>query len=330
MNTLRPLLRQRISPWTSISKIGVLPQGRAHHAAAAALSLLIGRRQDDRVVLVSRPQQRSLSTTNKDNYYYDSQSGKHVPVHDESHVSLFLPVDDAVETVTPSLMTSSVQEGFAGIVLHDPNHDIASATFMESLLTALQHPQNANLPKTFQVWVDAATLVKETKDDKLAKQLQQQHFVYRVNVGNPDDKGSAPEEMVARLLVEQQLWSAIVCDVTTRSGGTKTDPLQLASRVASVVDATGGSGGDYVYLRGTDADDMVRLAEELAYLDVEGPTLKARMVIDVSQLPTQQDMAEVLDECLLAGINKYVVDQSRVASVLDMIKEQGKTCNVQV
>mmetsp|Transcript_3439 Transcript_3439/g.6277 ORF Transcript_3439/g.6277 Transcript_3439/m.6277 type:complete len:213 (-) Transcript_3439:2005-2643(-) len=56
-----------------------------------------------------------------------------------------------------------------------------------------------------------------------------------------------------------------------------------------------------------DDDALVALCQELAYLDVTGPTMKSRLVVDASS-PDQ------VEECLLMGINKFVLSSSSRSS----------------
>ena len=78
------------------------------------------------------------------------------------------------------------------------------------------------------------------------------------------------------------------------------------------------------------ADNLVRLCEELSYLDVPGPTIKSRLI--VSTLNNNED---VIGECLQIGINKYILDISdddmndnelddRLKSLKKVVEEEGK------
>ena len=97
------------------------------------------------------------------------------------------------------------------------------------------------------------------------------------------------------------------------------EPISIANQVATLIDLTGGV--DYVWLSGSsdlDADDVVRLCEELAYLDVAGPTIKSRLVVDSSD-------AEVVEETMFAGVNKFVIEnEDQVSIVEEVATEQGK------
>lgn len=89
------------------------------------------------------------------------------------------------------------------------------------------------------------------------------------------------------------------------------------------MDNTGG--GDYILLSPEvfDSDDscadaMVQLCEELSYLDVEGATIKSRLL--VSAMTDDQ-----LEECLMMGISKYIVaDETGLDMLRSIVEEQGK------
>lgn len=269
------------------------------------------RRNNHRLRGQKRSFHASPQTSHETEYYYDSQSGKHVPVHDESRVNIWLQVstknsdmDDVAQQVT-----AWARRGISGVVA---SHD---ATTLKVLYAAIQ---KAEVPETFQLWVKAAP-VEEAVNNHAPNPVVVVHCVDYF-ASNDSDTGQTLD--VVSNLVQQQAWTAITCLA-------EDDAMNTASGVASIIDAT--AGGDYVYLRGSDSDAMVELVEELAYLDVEGPTLKARMVVDLTTLnDDDDDDAETVEECLLAGINKYVVDEDRLPWLVEFVREQGKTCGVEI
>ena len=101
------------------------------------------------------------------------------------------------------------------------------------------------------------------------------------------------------------------------------DPVLTASATASLMDATGG--GDLLLLSPklseideSCSDTMVQLCEELSYLDVEGPTIKSRLI--VSAMGDDQ-----VEECLMMGISKYFVGDEMGLNMLQTVaEEQGK------
>ena len=237
----------------------------------------------------------------------DSQSGKHVPIHDESHVSLWLqPPGD----ITPQTVSKWAKEGLSGVMLDSKSCDDPS------LLMRTVNGNESSLPEVleqFEFWLphDHA---QNTISDKASNVVYQVDF----HTDNPQ-----PAQDAVANLVHQQLRSAIACRASESSS-----MLTLATGVASLIDAT--HGGDYVYLMGEhdDMDSLVELAEELGYLDVEGPTLKARMVVDLATATTTSAAVDGVEECLMMGINKFVIEPDRLKWMADFVQGHGKTCNV--
>ena len=238
--------------------------------------------------------------SSKTEYYYDSQSGKHVPVHDETHVKILMAASrkDADDMISTEQLLAWASQGISGVKLDQPSVDVASLL------------QGLSIPEHFQLWVPHGAIAEPSEAVNL------NHVVYQVDY-DPENKEET--QSIVTDLTLAKLRSASVCN---DAGGS--EAMLTASGVASIVDAT--KGGDYVYLVGQESDAIVELAEELGYLDVEGPTLKARMVIDLSQI--KEDADEGLEECLMMGINKFVIDPNRLQWMADLVQEQGKTCDI--
>jgi hypothetical protein len=100
--------------------------------------------------------------------------------------------------------------------------------------------------------------------------------------------------------------------------------VSLANHVASIIDELGGNGCDYIWLSvQDDFDQLLRVCEELIYLDVAGPTIKSRMVLDAWK--DDEDDDEVVEEAMWAGVNKFVIhDVSQVERIEILASEQGK------
>jgi hypothetical protein len=94
-----------------------------------------------------------------------------------------------------------------------------------------------------------------------------------------------------------------------------------------------------------DVDDIVQLCEELAYLDVTGPTMKSRLIVDLTHITGcmltndgsssnysnsssggVEEAEELVEECMRMGVNKMCVDEAHVEWLMEMVKERGKTC----
>merc|ERR1719291_707926 len=79
------------------------------------------------------------------------------------------------------------------------------------------------------------------------------------------------------------------------------NPIEIANRIAVIIDQT--KGGEYVYLASTedvsDPDYAMQLREELDYLDVEGKTMKSRLMVDYFD-------EDFVEETMSSGVNKFV------------------------
>ena len=71
-----------------------------------------------------------------------------------------------------------------------------------------------------------------------------------------------------------------------------------------------------------DEDDVVELCEELMYLDLTGPTMQSRIIVESGN-------DRVNDSTMLIGINKYVVaDDSLVDLITEIALAQGKRLRI--
>jgi DNA-binding NarL/FixJ family response regulator len=126
------------------------------------------------------------------------------------------------------------------------------------------------------------------------------------------------------------------------------DPISVSASIANIIDCTSVSDenenetapyisniliappsdtNDNTPTIDCNADNLIRLCEELSYLDVPGPTIKSRLI--VSTLNNNED---VIEECLQIGINKYILDtlydvddlDDRLMSLRKVVEEEGK------
>mmetsp|Transcript_54020 Transcript_54020/g.114736 ORF Transcript_54020/g.114736 Transcript_54020/m.114736 type:complete len:322 (-) Transcript_54020:485-1450(-) len=253
--------------------------------------------------------------------YYDSQSGRHVPIHDEGRVTAYL----RVKNNDPERAVSDARAlGMAGAMLTLPRKDgvIGLAELLES-------------------W--------SLKDDETRKGGEEFEAFLRVP---PPHQSSLPREPIElpRLANDVNLCFEYMgqgCTLATdieaaasdpgRAGRTSLgvfdpshydDPVSIASGVAGVIDASDATGGVVSHILlipgeggGANQDGLFELCEELCYLDVPGPTIKSRLVVHAAG-------EDVLAEILGMGINKYLVDDDEDGVGLDMliesVREQGK------
>ena len=102
----------------------------------------------------------------------------------------------------------------------------------------------------------------------------------------------------------------------------KQPPWELANQIANLMDESGG--GDYVWVSTSSQQDdgyLIQLCEELSYLDVPGPTMKSRLILDCH--PGSDD---VVDQVMMMGVSKFVVHQQEQLQdcIQTLAEEQGK------
>jgi len=286
------------------------------------------------------------STTNpSSNTYYDSQSGMHVAIHNEDEISAFAPAhvltleDLESEPNRRNLtqkfqanITSMQKSGFSGIIT------LANTTTWMTLVTN-------DVPVTapeFCIFVPTSPMVEDT-----THYPENIHVVFDYIAGSSDN---------GRLSLTKAISDHV-------ANGTKTtiaivdhdhDPILTANGVASLIDDTGG--GDIVWLGSSnsvfssssskigsskttdsekkpatviDPDNIVTLCEELSYLDIPGSTMKSRITVDLDLLsanPTNgEEETMVVDECLMMGINKFVIRRERLKWFREILQRHGKS-----
>jgi len=244
----------------------------------------------------------SLST------YYDSQSGMHVPVHHDNEVSAILSTDDWSQ----ENMDTLANIGLLGIV--GPNHHLSSSDRSQSPLDACRNENFSSLEFFLRTSSQAVIDV----DVDIPK---------NVTLLFPYDE-NATEEISTQIstCVEQSIAAtAIVCQ--DKEGE---DSMLIANGVAQILDDTGG--GKYVFVvgtRGKYANDILELCEELSYLDLAGPTMKSRLVVDLSA-NTNEECEDAAEECLMMGVNKFVIDEDRLNWLGHFVQNQGKSITFRI
>ncbi len=250
--------------------------------------------------------------------YYDSQSGLHLPVHNETEIQLMLDVRN-YET---------------SFVAHNLSKDRLEAEELEEKLVALQqkgihgailpqtkfprdvrnlHTLSMICPPNFCVVLDSGESNKESNlvDDGMHKANKvSKHYSRVLNYGEG-------LEAILQSSIDKKFHTTLSVDV----GETKEPPIALANTIASKIDAHGGC--DYIWISTNENDNgtdlMVPIAEELVYLDVAGATIKSRLMVDAVN-------EDVVEDTLFAGVNKYVIcDENQIEMVESLAEDQGKT-----
>ena len=239
---------------------------------------------------------RHLST------YYDSQSGMHVPVHKEEEVSAFVSLATAASEKVPLLLA---QHGRIGIrfVLSREENTTNYSILREAISEAKSGDTEFLLP---------SVLLKES--DSMENILKNKNATVLFEYSSAADTESLAKDIST--CVETSIATGIICPCGQ-------DPVEMANGVAQILDDTGG--GKYLHVLGDDSDSIVEVCEELSYLDVTGPTLKSRIIVDVAKAK-QEESEETVEECLMMGINKFVVEEDRLDWLDQLVQDQGKTC----
>lgn len=247
---------------------------------------------------------RHLST------YYDSQSGMHVPIHKEGEITLILDKskeDSSTSSFVPAQLYKEDPSSDMPDILKDLNKQGVAGV----ILPPVQFPRDQRNLKTLSAIAPKDFLFFSSMKDETAAASTPPGVSMIVDYAEDTD-------VISRL--ESLMKGRPSTTIALRSmGDIYANPIATANRVATVIDATGG--GDFIWLSahaGEDEDDVVRLCEELVYLDLKGKTVKARMIVNSSN-------EDVLEETMFSGVNKFVIaSEEQVGVVEEMAKSQGK------
>ena len=245
--------------------------------------------------------------------YYDSQSGLHLQKHNEKRISIFL--DMSKDNLGPdTLIPAQLYKG------NSPDVPDKLQALRQSGVTGMWLPpalfprDERNLrtlhhiaPPGFRFFISFAS--SPPKD--LSSSLSIMHeFTGTSEVDASDLRRSLEQNAQHGMHTTMRLGESVCCD---------SDAVSTASQLAALIDNSGGVDSIWISpSRSADADDVTYLCEELMYLDVAGPTIRSRIIID-----SQKE--EIIDETMLLGINKFVVTKDFQIDIIDEIaKAQGK------
>jgi hypothetical protein len=249
---------------------------------------------------------RTLST------YYDSQSGMHVSVHKDNEVTAYCSWT-ASEWNQLELETLA-KRGIGGVLVRTwPSHSPDAAETIHSWSRAF---------RVFLPWTllppEPTVLLKEEWANRNVT------FVF------PNDNQQQIAATMAQC-VDRSISTALQCGQDDQQG----DPVMAANQVAQLLDDTGA--GNFVLVAGNNNNNnnnnnTVPLCEELCYLDLVGPTMKSRLVVQVNNNDNDNDNAdadETVEECLRMGINKFVVSEDQLSWLGQLVLAEGKSCTFQ-
>ena len=259
--------------------------------------------------------------------YYDSQSGQHVSIHDETKITAYLRTTGQPE--------AAYEMGMAGSIITLPQQPQKDSCMIEVIKSLGSSSSNNNnniflhiLPSQYYDLVVA----KEGNDTSIPSNI---NLCFEYN----NDGEYISSNVQSAMANFDGIQTSI--GVFNPSYLLDDDPMLVAAQIASIIDTTseefGGTISNILVAPITDNDDalssssgtfddeLVQLCEELSYLDVPGSTIKSRLV--VSALSSDQ-----LEECLQMGITKFIIDasddsenvESKLAMLRDVVEESGK------
>jgi len=263
-------------------------------------------------------------------HYYDSQSGLHMEHHDDTKISVYW---NALQTNQKKVESSSSllqiratasELGMAGVLLF-PDQQAAQQqqqaayeslppvgfTTTTAFLCGPPTPQSSMFPDLSST-TNNHILLEYRNASKVALQEALSSYHHHHHAVSTSASSSSTTTSIG--MFQTSLYQT-------------DDPILVAADVAGILDDV---DIDFLWLvppketsnNGGGDDDMVALCQELVYLDLTGPTMKSRLIVD-AMTPDQ------VEECLLMGINKFVInDANDMTSQLDWLKgvveEQGK------
>jgi hypothetical protein len=275
--------------------------------------------------LKHRGQRRSTST------YYDSQSGIHVPLHDEkevriyldttSHAEPFLPFqfykEHHSESDIPDQLKSLQQSGIYGIIL-PPKKFQRDERNVKTLATII--------PNGFTIF---QSTVSNQEDEPISPSSQ--HLPKNINSVFDFCMDDATKKTLLQSLQAKVAQMTPTTIALRDEAVFNEDPILVANAVASLIDES--SGGQFLLLSssvsgsssssdgggGGGDGQFLQLVEELLYLDLPGPTTKSRLVVNFN------GDKDVTEECMMAGINKFVVSNTNeIEEIEEIAMDQGK------
>jgi hypothetical protein len=283
--------------------------------------------------------------------YYDSQSGLHLPVHNEKEIRLFLNAAASACTGqqhstssfvvphhlykdpdagdVPNQLVELYNKGIRGVLLPSIEfpRDIRNLRSLTAIMSGLKdgNLQFFTLYDGDQLWQELLQTLNSNKQSSSSNASQQQHsMMIEFGGGSNTDATPTVENLVSRCVDEDVPTSLFISSHTISN----LDPISLSNSVASLLDKYPGSCNT-IWIDttvGDDNDDSKSLSviEELIYLDVAGPTIKSRLIVETFN-------EDLLEDIMFAGVNKFVVrgggdlDDKDIERIQTIAADQGKS-----
>lgn len=264
-------------------------------------------------------------------YYYDSQSGQHVPIYDESKVFAYLrsSIDYTAaiqrgDATIVELMNAHKTLGLAGSVLNFPHKNGGTDGSDSSSLLQMLSNINEHLA-TWDETQEITVFIRMSEAHQLTATQQLPSFTLTSNDFNICYEYSDNATRITTITGHATVKSSI--GIFDPKYFLYRDPISIASGVANIIDATTTNGSSISNIildpplpDDTEScdDELVRLSEELSYLDVTGPTIKSRLIVAAHS-------TECIDECLNIGISKFIVTDKDALHILrESVVKSGK------
>jgi hypothetical protein len=270
--------------------------------------------------------------------YYDSQSGLHIPVHNETEIKLFLNINqeqrDGRHMTSPSFVPHQLYKN------HDESVDVAHKLeamtrqgIYGMILPPIQFPRDVRNLKTLTSiappsftflysyagqdlvphFADMASLTRN--DDQTVSTLSM--ILEHANNDNGDHHGRTQIHASLKEAREHGLHTTLSISETVYACD-DFKPITLANAVGTLIDTVKGCDLIWLSSPSKNNDAIVTICEELIYLDVAGPTIKSRLLVDSVEVG-------ILEDVMFAGVNKFVInDESQIEMIENVAIEQGK------
>eukprot|EP00934_Nitzschia_sp_Nitz4_P006581 Nitzschia sp. Nitz4//scaffold133_size116822//24170//25009//NITZ4_003797-RA/size116822-processed-gene-0.51-mRNA-1//-1//CDS//3329535366//6571//frame0 len=241
--------------------------------------------------------------------YYDSQSGLHIPHHDEKAIRLILS-KASEDTGTDSFIPAQFYKEDASSEVPDKLESLSKQGVQGLCLPPAKFPRDLrNLQTLCNIAPQFRFFVASTAD--IGSDLLNVSLLHHFDMDEP--------QLLRKVLSSQAQAGNNTTIFLGESVCVQHDSMSIATQLGTLIDSTGA--GNFLWLRpptDADGDDVLQLCEELMYLDVAGPTIKSRIIIDSNN-------EEVIDETMNAGISQFVIHHEDDIDLIESTaKWQGK------
>jgi hypothetical protein len=269
-------------------------------------------------------QRRALFST-----YYDSQSGLHIPIHNEKEITLIINKSEE-PTSTSSFVPAHFYKEDASSDVPDKLQALQTQGIHGVILPPSKFPRDlrnlqtlsAIAPPNFTFFSSPVSKPPTPATTSSSSSSLSMVLEFAAGMKNDDDDDDDELYNAMKQHVSNGMSTTLAIRESVYSGSGLGAPINIASQIAKLIDRTGG--GNFFWLstsssEAVDVEEMMELCEELMYLDVVGSTIKSRLVIESLN-------EEIIEETMMAGVNKYVIDDEEQVDVVEEIaKWQGKT-----